>query len=287
MNPTYRPYAPARLLLALLLVGSFAYLGMLIAATVHEVVGHGLATLLVGGQFLGFQLDLDGMGHAWTPLPQHAGRWHQVVVFLGGVTATTAVGSLLLATAYAARKKPVVALPALALALNLLLEGSPYLFWNALHPVLPGDVAVVVAIYPLPWVRTLLMAMGGGIMIASIMCGAALLLWMIEGWVGNGQPLTGRWRIIALVLLGALSGAAWFLFDWNQLAPGLDSWPNVVGLSLHLAAALSLFWIRIAPEPLAFSRRATAYAVAVGWAMVATAVAVTVFWLRPGWVWGA
>jgi hypothetical protein len=45
-----------------------AFLALVLPASVHEVPGHGGAALLLGGEFRGFEVHLDGMGRACASL---------------------------------------------------------------------------------------------------------------------------------------------------------------------------------------------------------------------------
>ncbi|GAH69649.1 unnamed protein product, partial [marine sediment metagenome] len=129
--------------------------------------------------------------------------------------------------------------------------------------------------------RVLLIALGGVIMVMAVWVGTALMLWLFESWPMSGRQLVGRSRILALLVLGAVPGATWFIFDWDQLAPGLGVWPNVAGFALHVLAALSLYWIGWSPRVLQPSARPMHVAIVTGWAALAASVMVVALWLRP------
>ena len=110
-----------RILLCLLLLAPFAYVGQLLSVLVHEVLGHGLAAVFLGGRFSGFQIDFNGMGRAYVDLPPDAAAWKGVVLRLAGVTSTIVAGLCLLPLS-ARIRKPSAGLPILVLGVCLLLE---------------------------------------------------------------------------------------------------------------------------------------------------------------------
>jgi len=83
---------------------------------IHEVIGHGLTAIVVGGDFLGFQLDFDGMGYAYTTVGGET--WRHILVLSGGVVATSIIGLALLICGYAFRHRPWIALPLIVLSLT-------------------------------------------------------------------------------------------------------------------------------------------------------------------------
>ena len=273
-----------RYALAVLLALPFVYFGMLLATAVHEFIGHGLVTLAVGGSFTGVQLQFDGSGCAWFAFePRRAEPWKLIAIRLGGVVSTIVVGLILLILSFRTRRSPCLALPLVALAANHLLEGPPYLFWNALHPLPPGDIGPIVATRPPA--RAACIAVGGTLMLATIWLCTALVLWVAESWLNDGQRLEGRRRLALLATIAGLGGAAWFVGDWDQLAPGLGIWPSLVGLLLHVLAAASLWRTRWHLDPVPFSVRNALTSLAAGWGMATAAVLVIALWLRDGLYW--
>ena len=61
-----------------------AFLGDLLAVAVHELLGHGMAALLLGGDFWGFEIHLDGMGWAHVSLGLGAPYWKDVIMLSAG-----------------------------------------------------------------------------------------------------------------------------------------------------------------------------------------------------------
>lgn len=274
--------AVVQYLLPTFLVLPYAYLGLLLAVAIHEFVGHGLTAIMVGGSFTGVQLEFDGMGWAQATAPPDAATWKYTAVMAGGVISTMVAGIILLSLGWRTRRQPWIALPLLAIAANQILEGAPYLFWNAVHPVPPGDIAAIVSGQPLARVACIIF--GGTVMLAGVWCSMALLMWIAESWLNEGKRYLGWSRFTALTVLG-FSGVAWFTFDWDQLAPGLAAWPNVVGLFIHLISAASIAPARWRIERSERNVRCTLISATAGWALVLFAIVVVGVWLRKGLTW--
>ncbi len=259
----------------------YGYLAILLPVAVHEVVGHGLVALAVGGRFLGFQIGFDGMGYAIVPTPGEAGGWRALVVLMGGVTATTTLGLAMLLLTWLARRRPGIALPLLILSFGLLAEGPAYMFWNAWQPVPPGDIGRVLLLTGSASLRVGLMVVGGIAMVGSVVTFTLLLFALLESWVTAGGRLAARTRALLLIPLGAIPGAAWFVFDWDVLVPGVGVLPNVVGLLLHLAsAALLLLLHPRVPRPV--GRSGLVAAAVIGWALAGASITAIALWLEKG-----
>jgi len=255
-------------------------LGLLLATAAHEALGHGLAAICLGGKFLTFQMDLSGMGWAWTILDPDSAAWQHTVVLSAGVVATVALGILFLAMG-AAIRKPLPSLVMLVLSLNLLLEGAPYIFWNAVHPVPPGDIGRILSETSSASARPALIAAGGIVMFGAIWSLTALLFRRLEGWIGPNGRLAGAQRAVVAAMLGLVPAVLWFTFDWDALAPGLGYLPSIVGAASHLVAAASVFWIRFRPSPAVPSTRWVVVGALCGYAGTGAVIAAILIWLSP------
>ena len=270
-----------RSLLLVLLFAPFAYLGMLVSVAIHEVVGHGLTTVCLGGQFLGFCMNLKGIGYASIPLPLDAPAWKLQAGLAGGMISTFLVGACLLCVA--ARVRGVVlAFILLILSATFLLEGSAYLFWNSVSPVPAGDPGRILANAHSPWLRPVFIAVGAIGMFGTIAIILAMLFRRLEAWLGDDGRLSGARRVLILALLGLLPAPFFFLEDWEPLVPGIGLLPAIVGSASFLAVAAGLYWISFRPRPRIVRKRNIGIALAAGWTSVVLAVAVTVLWLQNG-----
>lgn len=71
---------------------SAAYLGTL----VHEIIGHGLLTVLLGGNFYGFYASPFGVSFAFVSLNPNSPLWQDSLVYSGGILAETIFGLVVL-----------------------------------------------------------------------------------------------------------------------------------------------------------------------------------------------
>ena len=264
---------------AILALAPFGYLSILMGVAIHEVIGHGLTAIVVGGDFLGFQLDFDGMGHAYTMQGNEA--WRCILVLSSGVVATSIIGLALLICGYAFRHRPWIALPLIVLSFGIIMDGIPYLFWNSLKPVPPGDFGRIIAMVESPWLQVILIVLGGTLMVTTIWAFTFLLFAILQSWLTGGTEVGGKARIVLLMLLGFVSGVTWFLFDWDQLVPGIGAIPNIFGFILHMAASGSLLWFKPCPLP-SRSSKGIVLATFIGWCLTFISIAAILIWFREG-----
>src|SRR5437867_8898755 len=132
-----------RITMLALFLFPIAYVGNIGSVAVHEVLGHGGMALLLGGHFKGFVLKQDGMGYALAFPARGAPLSHSILILAAGSCATTVAGLALLGAALLARRSAALRLTLLLLSLLCLLEGPPYLLWNAYRPVPPGDIGEI------------------------------------------------------------------------------------------------------------------------------------------------
>jgi len=279
-----------RLLLFLLPVG---YVATILGVAVHEILGHGMSAMLLGGQFSGFVLKWDAMGWAYSSLPSTASQSHLIVCLISGVVATTAFGGILLCLVFFFRKRPIVQLALLVISFICLMDGIPYLLWNSYHPVPPGDIGKVILLScgrQLPKasaIRWAFLALGILLFAVTTFYFCTSIFVRLEKVVLHGDQFTGKSRLLALFFFLALPGSlGWLTFDWNQLAPGIGLLPCVVGALSVVAMASLLFWYN--PKS---KHRDCVYSVSwrhilVSWSsLVATVIAMTL-WFEKGVMWG-
>ncbi|MBN1419055.1 MAG: M50 family metallopeptidase [Planctomycetes bacterium] len=291
-QPEARTAFASRATLLVLCLIPVGYLGILFAVAVHEILGHGLAACLLGGRFEGFSLHLDGMGWARMSEAPGAPPWHSMVILSAGIAATTVVAVLLLPFVILLRRRIYLRLVLLLLAWMCLEDGLPYLFWNAYHPVPPGDVGRILSQIRLSdaaseatW-RWILLLAGGAASLASTLGLSWLYFRLVTAVLGAGRPLAGLRRAVALILFLAIPVAAgWFLFDFDQLAPGLGVLPSCTGAAIILLWSLALYFVPARSFPTDERDRMTWRHAAAGWIGAAAAVASVVLWLQEGISW--
>lgn len=227
------------------------YVAGILCTTVHEVLGHGLSAVLLGGQFSGFAIKWDTMGWALADIPAGATVTYHILFSAFGIIATTVCGMIFWGLVFLFHRRPDIQLALLVGAFVLLIDGLDYVVWNSYHPVPSGDVGKIILFYQVmefpgfTVIRWVLLITG-----ALLFAGTAFYFCMsifvrIEALILSGGQFTGKSRILALFLFLALPGAYEFLsFDWNQIAPGIGRLPNVAGALSIITVAGLLFWYR-------------------------------------------
>jgi hypothetical protein len=107
---------------------------------IHEVLGHGLTAVLLGGQFYGFTVKWDTMGWALADIQTGATAAYHILFSASGIIATTVCGLILWGLVFLFRRRPDIQLALLVGAFVLLIDGLDYVVWNAYHPIPSGDV---------------------------------------------------------------------------------------------------------------------------------------------------
>ena len=255
-----------------------AYVALILGVVAHEVLGHGLAAVAVGGTFSGFVIRWDGMGWASAYAAEGAPPIHTVVILSAGIVVTTAIalGLLLIGRLYPKRVHLRLAL--LVFAYIFFMDGLPYLFWNAWRPTPPGDVGRILAILAMKWsgvawLRLLILGIGGIALLAVTIHFCLRFLQSVEQIVNDGERLVGMRRAAVILLLFGLSSSAWFMFDWNQLIHGIGQLPSIVGAGVMIATATVLYRYSLKPVPLRPNPTTTWRNIVTAWAAVAVTMA--------------
>jgi len=227
------------------------YVAEILSTTIHEVVGHGLTAVLLGGQFSGFIVKWDTMGWAFADLPVEAPVTHHILFLASGIIVTTLCGAILWGLVFFFRRRPDIQLALLIGAFIFLIEGIDYIVWNSYHPVLTGDVGKIILfsqVLEFPGsavLRWILLITGALLFAGTVFYFCTSIFVRVEALILSGGRFTGKSRFLALFLFLALPGAYEFLsFDWNQVAPGIGRLPSVAGALSIITVAAVLFWYR-------------------------------------------
>ena len=289
------PRVASRLVLLLLFLLPTAYLAELLSSAVHEVLGHGLAAWYVGGSFCGFQIGWDGGGWAAAYPPEGGPPSAEVIVLATGVLAQTEVGIVCLLAAWWYREKRYFLYMALLLiSFSCLVNASSYVFWGLYQPeAAPGkvlapnaDFAVIYRLTQGHWLQTILLPVSGMLFVVITLVSTSLFFEGVERFVG-GCRLHGRTRAAALLMFVIIPGVGgWFLFDWEQVIPGIGRLPCIIGASTQVVIALMLFRWSLRPCTSQPSLGNAAVAIAAIWAL--TVLMAVAMWsgLSEGWYWG-
>lgn len=215
------------------------YLGIILAVTIHEVLGHGLTAALLGGRFNGFGILLDGMGWAdveMDGLPELS----KAFVFFAGAFYTTVFSLLFFALSTAYKRKPILRLAFLYFAITSLLDGLPYFFWDAIYLGGIGDFSMIWFLYHSHGLRIAVIVLCGLLMVIGIIFFNMQYYKVAYSWLGEGKPIQLKGKIIFSLVIFALQAMGWFSFDWNQLIPGVGLLPSVFALVIVLVTLILL-----------------------------------------------
>lgn len=275
-----------------LFLAPIVYISQILAVAVHEIIGHGLATASLGGRFDGFVLRSDGMGWVLSILPLDATKTDMIIFLASGVTATTLAGLIFLILTYVFRKRLSVRLSLLVLSFSLLMEGIPYIFWNSYHPVPPGDIGQIITLWhnaQLPGeirICAFLVVISGFVFFTMTFFLYALLFQGIEEALLAGGRFSPKERFWTLLIFLAVPGSAvWFMFDWNQIAPGIGVVPCVVGAVSTLISAAILYRFSLRPSSYVPEMNITRYHLLLSYGCLVIIVALTLFWFQNGVRW--
>jgi len=216
------------------------YLGIILAVFVHEVGGHGLAALLLGGQFNGFGIAPDGLGWAdidVSGLPP----LRQIFMLSAGALSTTVLSLVFFVFSLVFKKRRMASFTCLFFAIISILDGLPYFFWDAILLGGIGDFSIIWLLYPLPAMRVLVIGLGGTLMALAIIFFNAAFYKIAYEWLGEGKQIRLKGKITFSLAIFLLQAIGWFSFDWNQLIPGIGPLPSIAALAMVLLT-LILLW---------------------------------------------
>jgi len=269
------------------------YVAEILASVVHEVFGHGLTAIFLGGEFSGFVVKWDTMAWAFSHLPVSAPLSHHILYLASGIIVTTMVGLILWGLAFFLREKPAIQLVLLVAAFVVLIDGISYVLWNAWHPVPPGDIGKIIilshaqlAVEP-EVIRWALVFIGAVFFVGATFYFCTAIFVRVEALILQGGQCAGWSRFLALFFCLALPGSyEWLSFDWNQMAHGIGHLPNVAGALSIIAVATILFWYRPKLDYDGAIPAITWRYLAASWTGLIVTVAALAFWLADGVRWG-
>lgn len=227
------------------------YIAEILSVAIHEILGHGLSAIILGGNFSGFILKWDAMGWAFCVLPPAAPLSHHIFHLASGIIAEIICGAIVLGLSFQFRKRTDIQLVVLVVSFIFLINGFSYLLWNSYHPVPPGDIGRIISLLSgqqsseASAIRWILLVMGILFFAGTTFYFYRAIFMRIEELLLNRGQFTGKSRLLALFFFLVLpSSISWFTFDWNQLAPGIGLLPCVVGALSVMVMAAILFWYR-------------------------------------------
>ncbi|MBI5765190.1 MAG: M50 family metallopeptidase [Planctomycetes bacterium] len=250
---------------------------MILAVIIHEIIGHGLVSLCLGGEFTGFSIMPDGMGWAMT-----SGGRNPLVDLAGGVFMTSLFGTVALIASFSRRLSPLLRIHCSVLALMLLLEGVPYTFWNSVFPRPPGDIGKILMLTaPNSGVRWILCTISGLAFVAAVGFGSLALWRGLEQLLGS---MDSRRAAVIMLLAITLPGVAYnFVFDWNQIIEDVGLIPSLTNAVLQALAAVFLYGVRARNiEPAAVPKATWVLCICTSWSVCAGLFGAVMLWMRHG-----
>jgi hypothetical protein len=222
-------------LIALVMI--FYTISLFISVAIHEVLGHGLASTLVGGKFYAVYIS-PGSGYISFALPDSIGVKAAAFVYLAGITIEIICGAILLFLIVPRLKGFTIRLFGIVLSGVLLIHSSLYLLLGSFYA--PGDsyqAAYILGIAPDLFVITGLILVG----VFSLAVSMAAI-----GHLGRHMDLSDE-RVKAntllqfwlpAILLGLASGfVSLFLLEKSMPSYALA---NAVLLLLFISAAVAM-----------------------------------------------
>lgn len=261
------------------------YLGSIAAVTIHEVVGHGVVAALLGGDFLGFGILIDAMGWARVDIADIS-LFKQAIVLAGGTLLTNLCSIFFLVLGIRLKKSPLSSVALLTLAFTFLCDGLPYYFWDALFHGGIGDASGILGLYPVIWLRILMIVLSGVATVVTSLLLNHILLNSVYSFLGT-KGKSHRYEFIMLACtLFVIQTAAWLSFDWTQLipVPEIGLWPSVIPVVMtivYIGVRIALFERRKPPVPADRPVRFKA-AILTAWALCLVTIVVILLFLQNG-----
>lgn len=266
-----------------------AYAGMIIGALLHEVGGHGLTALALGGTFSGFTVRWDASGLAEAYKVLGAPLWHEIAIVSAGIVVTTVIGFSLCAYAHARKVDTARGAVCAIVGAFVLMSGLDYVFWSGLQRNGPGDPSRVLQLIQKTGAanfeagRTGLLVASAILALAAQWWGVRLALRHIETRLGNGAPLRRQRRAVAAGVLAIAGSVAYLAAGYDDAIPGSGWVPGCVGaLSLIVTAAL-VSRFPLAPFSMPFA--ITGKQLIGAWLALALIAACVHFWWNDGVNW--
>jgi hypothetical protein len=259
------------------------YLGAILAVSFHEILGHGLAGHLLGGRFKGFGIGLDGMG--WGDVDARGFSIPSTTMMLAAGAACTTFFSLLFFSLGRIFKRRLHAqLVFLLLGFAFMLDGLPYYFWDAILLGGIGDFSVIYLLHPNSVLRVVTIALCGPAMAAAIILTNVWYYRLALHLLGEGKTVNRRGRIALSLMIFLQQAFCWFVFDWDQVVPGVGLLPSLAGVAMAGVALLVLILSRATAdqeEPRDTAWRFKAPMIAVWTACIGTVLCIAL-WLQNG-----
>ncbi len=266
----------SKIIIFLLFCVSIAYIGIISTTVIHEVFGHGLAAQISGHDFTRFVIHPDGFGWAEYTYNHDVTPKEEIFIFLAGPISTCIVAVILLILGIIFRKNLWWSVAFIILGMINFTDSGPYMLWDSINPVPPGDFGRVLAL--IPEYRLLFIMIGGvlsifGIFIINIFIYKALFKWF-------GDFSNHKWKVIVFMFFGESAG--WFTYDWNQLSPGVNYWPQIFSTIVTLISLIYIGTTNQKPKNLMSLTTSWKIPLTIVILGAILAASLTLFWFQNG-----
>lgn len=194
------------------------YLAIISAVIAHEIIGHGLIAALLGSQFRGFGILIDGKG--WTSLDLSGlSPFQLATVYAGGAFITNLLCLVFVLLGIRFGKKYLTSTLFFVLAFVFLSDGNPYFFWDSIYRGGVGDPSAILKLYPNEWLRGVFIVSSGVLMLTGILIfNFRMLTRTYARFKSKGAVRIKEIAVIATILL-TVQALVWLSFDWKRVIP--------------------------------------------------------------------
>ncbi len=232
-----------------------AYFGVVLGTILHEVIGHGLMAIVVGGSFEGFEMSWTGTGTAFVTSPESPPLADRMV-YGAGVGIDVLVGIGLLRWSRRRRANSVAAFVALVLGAVALHESILYVYFSAWSDDARIDAVTVMHTLgdvfddrTVAWPRWIVVAIAGAAGIATHRHCVRQLLSRIGPALGDNGDAS---RVRHLAALAALYVAPVVFSAWYRVR-GYDPLHHMGPATISVALAAVIVAVGVVvrgPSPL-------------------------------------
>jgi hypothetical protein len=232
-----------RVIILILFLVPVGYIAAIVATFIHEVLGHGLAAVLVGGSIEGIDIQWDGQGLASISHPANIPKYDLAFIFLAGILVTMVVGLILVRVGIHRGIPYFPRLAILTIAAECLMGAGPmYIFWNALFP-LEGhhwDVSNLLELYDSQGLRVFLVVTSLVLMIVVMIIVNVVLYKAFGEWLNTEKDREGYQYVIPLVVLFVAHSSRWVT---NTLLLNIGWWTILVMVALTLMVLSGIYYL--------------------------------------------
>jgi hypothetical protein len=277
-------------ILLVLFLLPFIHIGIIFSLVTHEVFGHGFSAILFGGTFEGIRIRWDGVGYAYSFLPTTASDAENILFMISGIIVNLVAGGLLFGLACVA-KKISIRLICLIVSYCSLMSGLPYLLWNSLNPIPPGDVGIVMDTWQkagLPYgdlFRFGIIIISGILYLGFSFVFFHLLVQNLRtALLGRNafSPRVRFWMLLGCVIIPGCTAQFVFNSNWNEVAPGIGTLPVVTGVLSILVCAIIIYAFPPQPVSRVIGTGIGRLHVLVAWFLEGIVILSLIFWLQNG-----